>query len=337
VTFERPELLAIAPLVVLVVSLGVTGQWRRRLRLVDAYGGAVASARLSPRRLHVFPFTRLAALVIASVSLTLAAAGPEAPEPPPASERPIDLIVAVDVSLSMTAEDVAGSRARRATRVLADVMEALPSERIGVAIFADWPYTLVPVTHDLDVIRFFNETLGPDAVNDRDQGTGLGAVVTHARTALDARLRPDAEPAILLISDGEGFGEAAVLDSVRVATSGGVRLWTAGIGTDAGATLIRPGSPGDALLDETGTPVVARMNAPLLREMAEAGGGRYFDVTDEAGLRTMLDHLAGASRAEAPVEGGPGLVFWLTLVALPLLLWEGTADSSRALARRGPR
>lgn len=337
-TFERSELLALAPLLVLIVSLGVTAQWRRATRLFDAYGGGTAARRLAPRDLRAFPVTRLLCLLLACLALTVAAAGPMAPFEEPESDQPIDLVVALDLSLSMSAEDVGSSRAERARRILSELTDALPDERIGVAVFADWPYTLVPLTHDLDVVRFFGATLSPELVADRDQGTGLGAVVTHARATLERRKREESEPAILLLSDGESHGaDASVLDSVAAATEGGVRLWTGGLGTTAGATLTRPGSGGEPVIDESGAPVVARLDESLLRQMADAGGGSYYDLSRDGGVRSLLDEMIGEAREPASTDRWAQTAFWLTLLVLPLLLWEGTTDSPHRLISRRSR
>lgn len=337
-TFQRPELLALAPVLVLIVSLGVTAQWRRAIRLVDAYGGETAARRLSPSNLRAFPVTRLVSLLGACLALTAAAAGPMDTLEEPESDRPIDLVVALDLSLSMTAEDVGSSRAQRATQILSQLADALPEERIGVAVFADWPYTLVPLTHDLDVVRFFGATLSPELVADRDQGTGLGAVVTHARATLEQRKREEAEPAILLLSDGESHGAmASVLDSVAAATADGVRLWTGGLGTTGGASLPRAGSPGETLVDESGAPVVARLDESLLRQMADVGGGSYHNLSRDGGVSSLLDEMIGASREPIPGDRWANLAFWLTLLVVPLLLLEGTADSPHRLTSSGRR
>lgn len=334
-TFERPELLALAPPLVLVVSLAVTAQWRRALRLIDAFGGRDAARRLAPRDLRPFPSGRLGALVAVVCGLTLTAAGPRPTVEPPRSRHPLDLMVVLDLSLSMSAEDVPGGRAHRATEILARLADALPDEQIGVAVFADWPYTLVPLTHDLDVVRYFGASLTPELVADRDQGTVLGAAVTHARATLERRRRAGADAVILVLSDGESYADpASVLDSVAVATAGGVRLWTGGVGTPHGAPLGRAGSPGEPLLDDAGAPVVAGMDEELLRLMAREGGGAYHDVSGEAGARALVEDLAGGAREPGGAGRGPLLPFWLTLLTLPLLLWEGSADAPHRMRLR---
>ena len=333
VTFERLELLALAPLLILTLSLSVTAQWRRGVRLVDAYGGREAATRLASRDLWRFPTSRLVALVVAGAALTIAAAGPGgAADPTPESERPMDLVIALDISLSMAAEDIGSSRVERATEVVTRLTDALPEERVGVAVFAGWPYTLVPLTDDPNVVRFFTESLHATMVAERDQGTSLGAVVVHARRTLESRRRPAAEPVILLLTDGEAHDDGAgVLDSVAAAATDGVRLWTAGLGTEAGGPLAEPESEGTFLVDANGTPVVARMNEPLLRDIAATGGGSYHDVSDERGLRALLDDLTGVARDTDAEDGSSRLALWLTLLGLALLVWEGTADSGRRL------
>ena len=338
-TFERPELLALPPLLVLLVSLAVTAQWRRTLRLVDAYGGPDAVERLAGRDLSRFPTPRLLCLVAGTVLLSTSAAGPvPAVAPPPESDRPLDLVVAVDISLSMSSEDVGTSRIRRATEVLQGLTDALPLERIGVVVFADWPYTLVPLTDDGHVVRFLTDSLKTDFVPVRDQGTSMGSVVTHARLSLDERRRPRATPLILLLTDGEVHGEeGAVLDSVAAAATDDVVIWTARVGTDAGGPLTVPGADGIPVVDEGGSQVVAGSNEPLLRRIASAGGGAYYDVNDDRGLRRLVDDLGDLGRGSGDAPTPVNFAFWLALLALPCVLWEGAVDSPahRRLAAAG--
>lgn len=335
-TFVHPELLLWGPAAAFALSFALLVQWRRLSRLGRSYDGP-AVGRLVSRPLQGFPTQRMVCLVVACLTLGTAAASPrptvpEPPEPPP----PLDIAVAVDVSLSMSATDVEPSRIERARVVVEALTEALPSARIVLILFADWPYTLVPPTDDPAIVRYFAHSLSADLVLDRDQGTSLSATLAHAREALDARPRAGARRAILVLSDGEGHEDVGtVLEAARSASSDEVPIWTAGIGTPGGAQLDAETGP---FLDQGGSPVIARLDEGLLREIATAGRGEYRDVSDDRGLR---DLLADLGTLDTPAEGGEGTPldasFWLTLLALPLLLWEGGLDAGRVGLRPTPR
>jgi len=340
VTFLRPDVLAVAPVAALLVSLALTAQWHRGRRLAEAYGGFRAARRLTRRALERYPWARLVCLLGAVLTVSVAAAGPDrdqgdAVEP----GTPIDLVVAVDVSMSMSARDVNGTRIARATTLLEQLANALSAERIALSLFADWPYGLVPLTDDPEVVRFFLPSVAPELMNRRDQGTSVAAAVAHAGRVLEARSRPETRRIVLLVTDGETHGQnEAIMDSIAAAAANGTTVWTAGIGTRNGATLLAPvadGAPeeGTPLLDESGQPVVAGYDEALLREMASVGGGAFHDVSNEAGARALvraLRNLTGQAEEERS-ENTP--VPWLPLIALPLLLWDSVSDSGRRLAR----
>ncbi len=335
-TLQRPELLLLGPAAALLLTLAITAQWRRRARLGRAYG-RLAQLRLLPRALQPFPALRTLCLIGASFSLAVAAAGPRPaqPEPPP-PPQPLDLAVAVDVSRSMGTPDVAGPRVERAREVVDQIAEALPSARIVLILFADWPYTLVPPTDDPAVVRYFAHSLSADLVLDRDQGTSLTAVLAHASTSLQQRARPQARRAVLVLSDGGAHDPLnQILESASALAGEGTSVWTAGLGTPDGEAVPSPSGP---LLDPTGRAVLSRLEEDVLRELASAGGGEYHDVSNDRGLGALL--AAFGSAADDADGGGPApldAAFWLTLAALPALLLEGTIDAGRGRSGSGTR
>jgi len=229
----------------------------------------------------------------------------------------------------MSAADVEPTRIERARDVVARVAESLPSARIVLVLFADWPYTLVPPTDDPAVVRYFARSLNADLVLDRDQGTSFSTAFTHARAALDARSRPGARRAILVLSDGGAHEDMAdMLDAAASASTDDVPIWTGGLGTRAGAELTTETGP---LVDAGGRTVVATLDDDLLREVARAGGGEYHDVSSERGLRALLSGL-GELEEPGGTDGGPlDISLFLTLLAVPLLLWEGGLDAGRTV------
>lgn len=330
-TFQRPELLLLGPLAALLLSAALTLQWRRLARLAQSYADP-ALRRLAPLHLQRFPALRMLCLIAACLALSAAAAGPRpaAPEPPQPPD-PLDIAVAVDVSRSMASEDLGTSRIQRARTIVDRLSVELPAARIVLILFADWPFTLVPPTDDPTVVRYFAQSLSADLVLDRDQGTSYVNALAHAREALDSRPRQDAGRVVLVLSDG---GAHEALDEVLAAAAtenGGLSVWTGGLGTRTGAEVPTPTGP---LLDDSGTRIVSRLEADVLRDIARVGGGEYHDVSEEAGVTALIDGLATSSRVSESRRNEPlDATFWLILLSIPALLIEGAVDAGRRMTR----
>ena len=331
-SFIRPDLLGLAPVAALLLIVSAVALWRRRLALMDAYGGPTAAARLARRRLDRFPVAGLSFGVLAAVLMTLSAAEPEAAvEEVVDLGTPIDLIVVVDVSHSMSAADVGPTRIGRARELLARILEERVADRVALSLFADWPFGLVPLTDDPTVVDFFTPWVAPELVSMRDQGTSLASTLTHAVETWEERPRAGSAPIVLIVSDGESHGAAPeVLESVGAVVDSGLRVWTAGVGTPEGAPLFLPDSDGAPYLDPNGSPVVATFDESLLRDLAEQGGGRFYDISREASLSDLVDDLrtsAGFTEVDEETPGSP--VPWLILLALACLAVETILDSGR--------
>jgi Ca-activated chloride channel family protein len=249
---------------------------------------------------------------------------------------PLDLVIAVDLSLSMNAVGEAGnagdprSRIERAREAIDRLTEELPSVRFSLVVFAGWPYMLVPPTDDPDVIRYFVDSLQPEVVQEVDRGSSLGSALALARRALETRPSEDGRQAILAISDGDVFEEEDVLvRAAAAAARSGVGVWMAGLGSEEGSPISIAGEPA---LDAVGRAVRTSQNADLLRAMAEAGQGRYEDITEDEGLDALVEglrDLSGDSR-EGPAEPFDTTALF-ALLAIPLLLWEGVVDARRGI------
>ena len=331
-TLAHPSLLVLAPLGALLVVLAIATQWWR-VRRLERLLGARASVRLLPDVAQRFPAGRLLCALAVAAALGLAVAGPEpraVESAPPAA--PLDLAIAVDVSLSMGARDASPSRILRAREVVAALADALPASRLVLVVFADWPYTLVPVTDDPELVRWFAGSLQADLVVDRDQGTALSTAIEHASEALGGRPREGARRVVLLVSDGGAHDESdTVLEAARAAARDGVEVWTAGLGSTRGVELESETGP---VLDPSGTPVLTQLDDRLLADIALAGGGTYEDVGDERGVRSLIAHLRdGDVDVSAEESAAPDAALLLALLALALILGEGALDGRRGLRR----
>lgn len=335
--YDRPDLLALLPVAALLVTLSILWQWRRSRRLAAAFGGGDPARRLTGRALRRFPVARLGCGVLAAVALTLAASGArqDTGEPPPPA-TPVDLLVALDISHSMTGGDVEPSRFAVAKESLSRIVESRVADRMALSLFAGWPYGLVPVTDDAAVVEYFVPWVEPDLLQQRDQGTALADVVDHAVLRWTDRSRDDAIPVILLISDGEAHGAGPqVLEAADRAVQAGLRIWTAGVGTRSGAPLFVSGSGGAPLLEGSGAQVVAGYDPDLLRDIARIGGGGFHELTEASDIDALVDEI---QRLGGTVEASPEAPFdptmLLLLVALTLLATDALLDSGAFLRRR---
>lgn len=334
-TFDRPDLLPLAPLAALLFALALGAHWHRLRRLTEAYQ-APALRRLLSVRPGRFPTGRLLFVVASGLAIGLAAAGPAwsaggEDEPLP----PLDVAIVVDLSLSMSAADAAPTRVARAGEVVARLTEALPSVRFSLVSFAGWAYPLLPPTDDATLVRYFAQSLGVELVQPLDRGSSLADALLMARATLEARPRPNARQAMLLLSDGDVRDGDQAADVAADLANDGFEVWAAAIGSDAGASVFLDGAP---LLDE-GEPVVARLNEPFLRSLAEAGGGGFENVVDEGGLQALISRLRDLSGDAREADAPPvDAAFLLVLLAIPMLLWEGAVDAGRWIrAGRGGR
>lgn len=326
-TFARPSILLLLPVVVALAAWALARTTWRLRRLAAGFGGADAASRLTTRALTDFPRRRLWILGLAGVVLVLAASGARFGSSVSLNaSRPLDVVVALDISASMAARDVPGGRMERAREVVYTVLEALPGERVGLVVFADWPHTLTPITDDQQVVRFFADSLTEDFLGERDQGTRLTAAIGEAHRQLDARREPGRERVILLVTDGEAHEDAfAVGDSAALAAAADVSIWIAGIGTADGVGL-GEGGAGATVVDETGATVVTRLNEELLRRVARAGGGGYLDVSAGRGMAELADRFRRVPEDGGGSGGAGDPATWLILLALLLVAADGAMD-----------
>lgn len=208
----------------------------------------------------------------------------------------IDLVIALDISQSMTAKDVEPSRLAIAQMELTRLLDSLRGNRIALIYFAGSPLLRSPLSTDsqaiADIIRRADKE--PGLVR---AGSDLGAALDQAGRLLDASDSPG--KAVLLVSDGEDFGNVAA--KATELGQKGIPVFTAGVGTPEGSTILEPvggsGRPTTApqtrvKLDANGRPVITRLDEARLQAVAQAGGGRYLHLGDSGStLLSLRDDL----------------------------------------------
>ena len=327
-SFARPDLLWLAGALPAVVAL-MLFLWRRRLRRVASlFGERVLVERLGLGAASHLPKLRIALLLLAAASLGLAAAGPQwGQRRIEGQSRVRNIVLALDVSKSMLAEDMQPSRLEQERLLARRLMRSMQSDRFGLVAFAGRAYVLSPLTTDHGALSLFVDALDPDIVS--YGGSALSAAIRQA-TDLVRGDRPDnARPAVVLVTDGEALEqEAAVLEAADRASQLGVTIHTVGVGTATGA-LVPDFDPGSGRVagyveDEQGRRVVSRLGADLLREIARRGGGQYVELTQSGSTDRLLDALrevqAQQGTSGGRVEGVDRSAWFLALALLALSL-----------------
>ena len=200
----------------------------------------------------------------------------------------LNIVVVLDTSLSMSAQDVSPSRMERAHREVMDLSELLQGDRVGLVLFSGGAYTRMPLTLDYNALRSMARKSSPKTL--RAQGSDLGAAIREAHTVLGPEGKADR--AMIIISDGEDqLGEAAA--AAKQAHEDGVRIFSMGVGTVDGAPI--PLAEGGFKKDADGNLVLSRLGETVLQEVARIGQGAYVrSVAGSADIRAIYgDEIVG--------------------------------------------
>jgi Ca-activated chloride channel family protein len=194
-----------------------------------------------------------------------------------------DIFVALDVSLSMLAEDIRPNRLEKAKREISQLIDRLEGDRIGLVAFAGEAFVQCPLTLDYGAARLFLSAMDPELIP--VPGTAIGEAIQKAKDSFSEEDRKS--KVLVVITDGEDHigGLSGVLDE---AAEAGLVIHTIGIGTQQGVPIPDTGRSGSFKKDRQGQVILTRLNEGSLREIAEATGGRHFRVTASA---TELDEI----------------------------------------------
>lgn len=214
----------------------------------------------------------------------------------------IDLVVVMDVSQSMLSTDADPSRLERAQAETAALLDRLSGDHVGLVIFAAEPFVRSPLTGDLDALRRI--VAGVDEERGLvPAGSDLGGAIQEATRQLEGGIAES--KVILVISDGEDHG-ASIEGAINNVRRQGIRIYTAGAGTAAGAPVL-DASETDELrprVDASGQQVITRLDARQLQLIAASAEGRYVELNGQgrplAGLAAEFDSLASTTFGAEP-------------------------------------
>lgn len=195
----------------------------------------------------------------------------------------IEAIIAMDISNSMLAEDVRPNRLEKAKMMIANLVDHMTDDKIGLVIYAGQAYVQLPITSDYVSAKLFLETISPSLIE--MQGTDIAAAIDLASKSFTNR--QGVSRAIFVITDGED-NEGGAVEAARAAAQKGIHVYVLGVGQPTGAPIPVPGT-GRYIIDNEGNTVMSRLNEDMCREIANAGQGNYIYVDNSSSAQKKLD------------------------------------------------
>lgn len=231
-----------------------------------------------------------------------------------------DIMICVDLSKSMDAFDITPTRLEKVKYEMKKIVQAFNSDRIGIIIFSSEAFMQCPLTYDQNALSLFIETMNTGLVP--SSGTDFAPPLRMAMDKLEqdnVRITQTTSKVIILISDGEDFGDETNAIAQQI-ESKGYKLFALGIGTESGGR-IRSGT--GFRTDRQGNVVVTKLNAKALQSLASKTGGRYFEINesrnDVARLINTINSIEGELMDARLIDVSANKYFYFLLLAVILL------------------
>ena len=281
--FEEPiylYLLAVIPVLALVRWL-LERKQHKRLR---KFGDPELLSQLMPDVSRWRPAAKFWTLEAALALLIVMIAKPQMGTRISHDKRTgIETIIAMDISNSMLAEDVAPSRLDRTKMMVENLVDNFTDDKIGLIVFAGDAFVQLPITSDYVSAKMFLSDIHPSLM--ATQGTDIATAINMATNSFTQQ--QGVGKAIIVVTDGEDH-EGGALEAAKDAKKKGMRVYVLGVGSPNGAPI--PLGNGNYMKDRTGNTVMTKLNEEMCRQVAEAGGGAYIHVDNNSNAQQQLDN-----------------------------------------------
>ena len=340
--FANPQFLT-ALLLIPAAALLLIWAGRRRNRALNRLGDPSLIERLSVsinrRGRRWRNVAQLSALALLIIALARPQWGSEVRE---IEQEGLQLVVALDVSQSMMAQDIKPSRLDRAKLEIADLTERLDGDEIALVLFSGASFVQVPLTSDYLTALNYLDSAGPSSIS--RPGTVIGDAIQTARGAFDPEL--SSQKVLVLMTDGEDK-ETDPLAVAKEAAGEDILIYTIGFGTPEGEPVPELSPTGEVIgykQDQQGEIVLSRLDESTLQEIAEIGGGKYYRASaDGRELDQLLGEIDSLQQAQLQsrfeVQHIERFQIFLGLAITALVLGELIPDrrTPRAKARASRR
>jgi Ca-activated chloride channel family protein len=318
--FANPNALFLYILLLLVVGIYFYAGHRRKSAL-RKYGDPNLLAALMP---EVSPYRSKIKFWITFVAMcfmVLLIARPQfGTKVETVKRHGIETIIALDISNSMLAEDVAPNRLEKSKNIISKLVDSFEDDKVGLIVFAGDAFIQLPITNDFISAKMFLESINPGLIT--RQGTNIKAAIDMATRSFTPR--EGVGKAVIIITDGENH-EGGAIEAAKAAAEKGLSVYVMGVGSLSGAPI--PGNrANDFRRDKEGNVIVTKLNEQMCQEIAAAGNGVYIriDNTNNAQklLQKEIDKLAKADIESAVYSEYDEQFQVMAWIALILLLLE---------------
>lgn len=195
----------------------------------------------------------------------------------------IEVLIALDISNSMRAEDVAPSRLDKSKMLIENLVDNFTNDKVGLIVFAGDAFVQLPITSDYVSAKMFLQNIDPSLI--AMQGTNLAEAISLSTRSFTKQ--DNVGRAIIVITDGEDH-EGGAIEAAKTAKKEGMRVFVLGVGSPKGSPV--PDGNGGYMKDRTGQEVMSALNEDMCKQVAEAGGGAYIHVDNNNIAQKQLDN-----------------------------------------------
>ncbi len=330
--FANPEFFYLFILLGALLAVYIYSNYKRDKNL-KAYGESRLVEKLMPDVSSVRPAIKFWLSFVALAMLIVVLARPQfGSKKESVTRQGIETVIALDISNSMLAEDIAPNRLEKAKNIISKLIDKFDNDKVGLIVFAGDAFVQLPITNDFISAKMFLESITPELIS--RQGTDIGAAINMAMKSFTPN--EEVGKAIIVITDGENH-EGGAEEAAKAAAEKGMNVYMLGVGTTDGAP-IPTGKPNEFRKDKNGNVVMTRLNEEMGQQIAKAGGGAYIRVDNTNNAQKLLlkeiDKLAKADvTTEVYSEYNEQFEFiaWIALIALILdiLLLPGKSRFTR--------
>ncbi|MDD4848149.1 MAG: VWA domain-containing protein [Bacteroidales bacterium] len=295
--FAHPQYLyALIFIPVMIIIFIVIAILKRKA--LKQFGDSRLLSILIPDLSHGWPIVRFILLMLGFASLVVGIADPQVGSKLEEVKRQgIDMVICMDVSNSMNAQDIKPSRIESSKRSILQLIDQLGGDRIGIVVFAGKAFVQLPITTDYSAARMFLNTINTNIVP--TQGTAIAEAITKAMESFN--FEDTHGKAIVIITDGEDH-EGKALDVAKEAAEKGVQIYTIGMGVAEGAPIPILNARGEVTgfkTDKQGSTIITRLNETMLQQIASIGNGMYVRANNTRdGLKLIYDDIRKMDQTE---------------------------------------
>jgi Ca-activated chloride channel family protein len=270
--FEEPAYLYLLLLLPVLALLYWYSNYRRR-RAIRKFGDPELMAMLMPDVSKYRPDVKFGIIWLVVALFSLLLARPQFGSKLETVKRQgVEVMIALDISNSMLAQDVQPSRLAKAKRLVAQLVDKMENDKVGMIVFAGDAFTQLPITSDYISAKMFLESIAPSLIS--KQGTAIGAAINLATRSFTPQ--EGVGRAVIVITDGENH-EGGAVEAATEAAKKGIQVNVLGVGLPDGAPIPMEGT-NDYRKDREGNVIVTRLNEAMCQEIAKAGNGLYVRV-----------------------------------------------------------